>query len=284
MDTTPGYCAPEETDCEPVTVPDPTTPGTGEGDASVDPDDDPISAGGEAPSLPPVTDGPLLLATPFDDPVCGRWNQPDAGCEFGIEGLNVTGDFGCRTGNSCLRQDRYDQTDRPHVGVIREVNLPDGQAFIGAAFRVDEIPETGKGPIELLQMSPTDGTRYIKPVEVRLFRSGHLGLALYQGTQVALTESTIPVGEWFYVVVEIAYGAPAPQRMWVYGPDDEFVESVEIPLATAITFGKSRARQKVGGVTPAARPGTYTYADDWYISEEFQGPLHVTESVGLPPI
>ncbi|MEY2423199.1 MAG: hypothetical protein QOI95_3266 [Acidimicrobiaceae bacterium] len=227
----------------------------------------------------------ILLASSFEQPICGTYQHPGPGCEFGFEGDDLkTGSFNCRTGPNCLQLGRLAQK---HMGVIRVVPLPDGHAFIGVAHRVPElapgvIPEV-PGYLEIMQMSPTDGTtqRPGYPVEVRLHSDRRLGLALFQGPDEVLTEHPVPVDEWFYTLVEVTNGVNATQRLWVYGADDKLIDSVEIPLDTAQeNVHAARMAQKVGGVTSTTRQ-FYTYEDDWYIATTNGGPLHI-DTAGQP--
>ncbi len=227
----------------------------------------------------------MLLASSFERPICGRYQHPGPGCEFGYEGDDLeTGEFDCRTGPGCLRIGRQSHS---HMGVIREVPLPGGHAFISVAHRVPEIPEgaipSDRGYLELLQLSPTDGDpgRPGYPVEVRLFPDRRLGLALYREKDVGRTRDPIPVDEWFTTIVELTNGAPAVQRMWVYDASDRLVDYVEIELRSAQPWAHAdRTAQKVGGATSTLVP-MYTFEDDWYIAESFMGPLKLTET-GTP--
>lgn len=229
-----------------------------------------------------------MLASSFELPVCGVWWRPDQGCEFGVEGEVRSGEFGCRTGDMCLELQR--QNLEMHVGVLAPAPAPDGHAFVGAAHRIPEIPAgaipDSPGYLELEQLSPTDGTLPGWPVEVRFYPDRRLGLGLSQasasaGDQVAKTDWAAPVDEWFYVVVEIVNGDPATQRMWVFGPDDLLVERLSIRLTTRVEWvHQDRTAQKIGGRTSAGTP-FLTFADDWYVSSSFQGPLHIGAD-GLP--
>jgi hypothetical protein len=229
-----------------------------------------------------------VLASSFERPVCGVWWRPDPGCEFGVEGEVQSGEFGCRTGKMCLELERLNR--ETHVGVLAPAPAPDGRVYVGAAHRIPEIPagaipET-PGYLELEQLTPTDGTLPGWPVEVRLYPDRRLGLGLSQessaaGGEVAMTTWTVPVDEWFSVVVEIVNGDPATQRMWVFGPDDQLAERVSIELTTRVEWVHgTRTAQKIGGRTSTTTPFT-TYADDWYVASTFQGPLHIGED-GVP--
>jgi hypothetical protein len=229
----------------------------------------------------------FVLASSFERPVCGVWWRPDPGCEFGVEGEVEAGPYACRTGEMCVRLQRMNR--EMHVGILAQAPAPQGRAFIGAAHRVPEIPVGAiperPGYLELMQMTPTDGSIPGWPVEVRLYPDRRLGLALAQGRTpggtVAMTEWAAPVDEWFYVVVEISNGDPATQRMWVFGPDDHLVERVSVPLTTSVDWTHGvRTAQKVGGRTSTDVP-LLTYADDWYVASEFEGPLHI-DANGTP--
>jgi hypothetical protein len=248
----------------------------------------PASPSEGSPQPPPAgeVDG-FVLSSSFEQPVCGVWWRPDPGCEFGVEGEVESGAFGCRTGEMCIRLQRMNR--EMHVGILAPAPAPAGRAFIGAAHRVPEVPAEAiperPGYLELMQMTPTDGALSGWPVEVRLYPDRRLGLALAQGRTpggtVAMTEWAAPVDEWFYVVVEISNGDPATQRMWVFGPDDRLVERVSLPLTTSVEWTHGmRTAQKVGGRTSTEVP-MLTYADDWYVAEEFHGPLHI-DADGTP--
>ena len=230
----------------------------------------------------PAGSSDFVLASSFEQPVCGVWWRPDPGCEFGVEGEVVSGAFSCRTGDTCLRLQRMNE--EIHVAVLAPAPAPEGQAFIGVAHRIPELPEGAisdrLGYLELAQMTPTDGTLQGWPVEVRIYPDRRLGLGLSQvdvraGQDVVLTEFRAPVDRWFYVVVEISNGDPATQRMWVYGPDDRLAEQVSIDLTTSIEWVHgTRAVQKVGGSVSTDVP-LFTFADDWYVATELEGPLHI---------
>ncbi|MGQ0669173.1 MAG: hypothetical protein ACT4PO_05815 [Actinomycetota bacterium] len=218
----------------------------------------------------------LLLSSGFERPVCGSYVRPDPGCEFGIQGDVETGPFGARTGESCARIGRVNPV---HVGVIALVPLPEGHAFIGVAHRVPAIPAGAipaePGYLEIEDLSPTDGVLPGWPVEVRLYPDRRLGLALFRGTEVALTDWRVPLDEWFYVVVEVANGEEATQRMWVYDSQDEVVAKVSIGLDTRVDWPHAdRIAHKIGGNTSTLVPMS-TCADDWYISTSFRGPMRI---------
>lgn len=261
--------------------------------------------GGNQPSAPPRAStgasdripgtaspslaGGFVLASSFEQPVCGVWWRPDPGCEFGVEGDVVSGEFSCRTGRMCLRFQRMNR--EMHVAVISPAPAVGGRAFIGAAHRIGEIPDGAferLGYLELMQLNPTDGSESLPawPVEVRIYEDRRLGLGLSQvdvtpESTVVMTDWKAPVDEWFYIVVEIANGDPATQRMWVYGPDDQLAERVSVSLTTRIEWvHDNRAAQKVGGSVSSELP-MFTYADDWYVASTFQGPLHI-DANGAP--
>jgi len=254
---------------------------------SADPPDRPRNGGrtrtpqvvGSVRPPPAIAPGPMLLASSFERPICGRYQHPGPGCEFGYEGADLeTGAFECRTGPRCLRIGRQSHS---HMGVIREVPLPGGHAFVSVAHRVPEIPDgaipSDPGYLELLQLSPTDGAfdRPGYPVEVRLYPDRRLGLALYREKDEGITRDPIPVDEWFTTIVELTNGSPATQRMWLFDGQDRLVDYVEIELRTAQPWPHDdRTAQKVGGATSTLVPMD-TFEDDWYIAETFMGPLHL---------
>lgn len=235
-------------------------------------------AGGETAPLArlPAPPSGVLLSSGFERPVCGRYyleNGPD--CEFGIQGDVETGPFAARTGPGALRIGRQGPE---HMGVIADLGLPAGHAFIGVAHRVPAIPE-GAIPadrfIQLQQMSPTDGTLPGFTVEVRLYPDRRLGLALFRAEEAVKTDWQVPVDAWFYVVVEVASGPEATQRMWVYDPQDRLVAEVAATLGSRqSTEHPRRTAQKVGGTRPTLAPMD-TYADDWFISTAFRGPTRI---------
>ena len=214
----------------------------------------------------------FYLATSFERPVCGNYHHPDEGCEFGIQGPVETGGFGCRTGPSCLAIGRGGTT---HQGALRLVPVEGGRAFVGCAFRVPELPSAQKPFIELMQLSAGDGTQPLNPIELRMNTADRtLSLGEFQGPEEVATSWRAPVDEWFTAVVEMSYGEDVPTRLWLYGPDDEEVASLEVLLTTSGGRGKANPRQKVGGVTNTLGEVT-TYADDWYIARDQYGPLHL---------
>lgn len=224
-----------------------------------------------------AVDGQLLLASSFEAPVCGGYHQPGPGCEFGVEGEVEAGPFDCRTGEGCVRIQRLNQES--HMGVIALAPFPMGHAFVGSAQRVPAtlqgVIPSDPGYIQLMQLSPTDGQLPAWPVEVRLFADRTLGLALFRGPEAASTTWRAPVDEWFYMVVEVSNGIGVPQRMWVYDASDQLVEKVVVRLDTSERWiHGNRSAHKIGGVVSTLQP-MYTYADDWYISTESQGPLHI---------
>src|SRR5437879_1050235 len=93
----------------------------------------------------------FYLATSFERPVCGNYHHPGPGCEFGIQGQVQTGSFGCRTGPSCLEEQRGGST---HFGAIRNVAVTDGTAFVGCAFKLPALVPAQKPFVELMQLSP----------------------------------------------------------------------------------------------------------------------------------
>lgn len=218
----------------------------------------------------------FLLASSFEQPVCGFWWRPKAGCEFGVEGDVIAGAFDPRTGTWNVRIQRMNPN---HMGVVADVPLPDGHGFIGVAHRVPAFPEGAipapPGHIQLEQLSPTDGRLPGWPVEVRIYPDRRLGLALFGGDEAALTDWAAPVDEWFYVVVEVVNGVDALQRMWVYDSNDELVAKVSARLDTRQTWPHAgRTAIKIGGTTTTLSP-METFADDWYVSTRFRGPLHI---------
>lgn len=225
----------------------------------------------------PVSHGDLILSSSFEQPVCGRYHGSRGGCEFGVEGDVQAGSYGCRTGAMCVRIQRL--TLDSHEGVLAIVPFPGGHAFVGVGQRVPAIPDgaipASPGYIELEQLSPTDGSLPAWPVEVRLYPDRRLGLALYQGRQVAMLDWPVPIDQWFYVVVEVANGAPALQRMWIYDMNDQLVSEASAQLDTRRVWVHAyRDADKIGGVTSTLAP-MYTYADDWYIAAANEGPLHI---------
>lgn len=217
------------------------------------------------------------MASSFEGEVCGEYFNLRRGCEFGIQGRVETGPFDPRTG---LQAVRIDRTSPQHMGVVTDTSLPEGNGFVGAAHRIPAIPDGAiRTDIQLMQLSPSASGTPGRPVEVRFLPDRRLGLALHQGDDVVVTEWPAPVDQWFYIVVEVANGTRATQRMWVYGPDDQLVEEVEIVLDT-VTGGRGRTAQKVGGSTATLAP-LHTYADDWYVSTTMRGPLRIGEG-GAP--
>jgi hypothetical protein len=214
----------------------------------------------------------FYLATSFERPVCGNYHHPGAGCEFGIQGPVETGDFGCRTGPSCLSIGRGGDT---HQGAIRLVPVEGGHAFVGCAFRVPALPSAQKPFIELMQLSPGDGTEPLNPIELRISTADRtLSVGEFQGPEEPATTWRAPVDQWFYAVVEMNYGEAVPTRLWVYGTDDKQAATLEVALTTSGGRDKANPRQKVGGVTNTFGDVT-TYADDWYIAKGQLGPLHI---------
>lgn len=224
----------------------------------------------------PTSDG-VLLSSSFEGEVCGRWQgTPDPGCEFGVEGGVETGLYDPRTGERAVRLDR---TSPKHMGVIADLPLPEGRAFVGIAHRVPAIPAGAipdqPGHLQLEQLSPTDGTLPAWTVEVRLYPDRRLGLALFRGDDVVMADWPVPEDEWFYVVVELAHGPQAVQRMWLYDADDRLRSEVAIPLKTEESWPhEGRTAQKIGGST-ASRAPLYTYVDDWYVAERSLGPVRI---------
>lgn len=228
--------------------------------------------GGGAHAAASVDPAGFYLATSFEQPVCGNYHHPGAGCEFGIQGPVRTGDFDCRTGPSCLAIDRGGTT---HQGAIRLVPVEGGHAFVGCAFRVPTLPSAQKPFIELMQLSPGDGGQPLNPIELRMNTAERtLSLGAFQGPEEPATTWAAPVDQWFSVVVEMSYGEAVPTRLWVYGSDDQEVASLEVALTTSGGRDKANPRQKIGGVTNTSGDVT-TYADDWYIAKEQYGPLHL---------
>jgi hypothetical protein len=214
----------------------------------------------------------FYLATSFERPVCGNYHHPDEGCEFGIQGPVQTGDFDCRTGPSCLSIGRGGDT---HQGALRMVPVEGGHAFVGCAFRVPELPSAEHPFIELMQLSPGDWTQPLNPIELRMYTADRtLSLGEFQGPEEQRTTWQAPVNQWFAAVVEMSYGEAVPTRLWVYGPDDHEVAALEVALTTSGGRNRTDPRQKVGGVTNTLGDVT-TYADDWYIAKEQDGPLHI---------
>jgi hypothetical protein len=228
--------------------------------------------GGRASPVVGVDPAGFYLATSFEQPVCGNYHHPGEGCEFGVQGPVQTGDFDCRTGPSCLSIGRGGGT---HQGAIRLVPVEDGHAFVGCAFRVPALPPAQKPYIELMQLSPGDGSQPLNPIELRLYTADRtLSLGEFQGPEEPRTTWQAPVDQWFYAVVEMNYGEAVPTRLWVYGPDDRQAATLEVALTTSGGRDKANPRQKVGGVTNTLGDVT-TYADDWYIAKGQYGPLHI---------
>jgi hypothetical protein len=228
------------------------------------------------PSATPA--GSAIVASSFEGQVCGRYHADGGGpCEFGVEGEVVAGTFDCRTGAGCVQIQRM--ASGSHMGVIADVPLPDGHAFIGVSHRVPEVPAGAipddPGYLQLEQLSPTDGSLAAWPVEVRLYPDRTLGLALFQGSDVARTHWQVPVDRWFSIVVEVSHGLGAVQRMWVYDEDDLLAERVSFEADTELSWAHAhRTAQKVGG-TVSTRIPLFTYADDWYIAASSLGPARV---------
>jgi hypothetical protein len=233
------------------------------------------SDGGHGSS--PATEG-FYLASSFEQPVCGNYHHPGVGCEFGIQGQVQTGKFGCRTGSSCLEEQRGGTT---HFGALRNVPVSGGTAFVGCAFKVPQLVPAQKPFVELMQLSPGDGSQPLNPIEVRIYTSTRqLSLGQFKGPAEPATSWTAPVDQWFYVVVHMRYGTAVPNSMWVYGPDDRLAAAMTVDLTTAGGRGKDKPRQKIGGVTNELSAVT-SYADDWYIANQDWGPLHIDAS-GAP--
>jgi hypothetical protein len=73
----------------------------------------------------------------------------------------------------------------------------------------------------------------------------------------------------------VTNGSQAAQRMWVYDAEDNEVARVSARLDTNRAWAHGqRTADKIGGVTSTRVP-MYTYADDWYISTTFHGPLRI---------
>ena len=126
-----------------------------------------------------------------------------------------------------------------------------------------------------MQLSPGDGTQPLNPIELRLYTADRtLSVGEFQGPEEPRTTWQAPVDQWFDVVVEMQYGESVPTRLWVYGPDDRQVATLEVALTTSGGRDKANPRQKIGGVTNTSGDVT-TYADDWYIAKENLGPLHL---------
>lgn len=220
----------------------------------------------------------LLLSSSFEGSVCGRWRSPKNGCEFGVEGGVEAGDFEARTGAQAVRIDR---TSPNHMGVIADLPLPEGRAFVGAAHRIPElvagtIPDD-PGHLQLEQLSVTDGSLPGMALEVRLFPDRRLGLGLFRDDAVVMADWAVPVDEWFYVVVEVANGSPATQRMWLFDDNDQLMSEIEVPLQTRQSWAhEGRTAQKLGGSTASLKP-LFTYVDDWYVATDFQGPLRIDD-------
>jgi hypothetical protein len=226
----------------------------------------------------------FLLTSSFERPICGVYQHPKPECEFGVQGDDTrTGPWPSRTGDSSARVQRMSSS---HMGILRRVPIPDGNAFVGIGIRVPEIPTgafpsvDGRDPhIQLLQLTPTDGVLPAIPVELRLFEDRRLGLGVWNDKREAVkSDWNIPVDEWFYVVVEVNNGNPSPQRMWIYDSDDDLVDEVEVSLNTRVEWvHQARTAQKVGGSTSTNVP-MFTYYDDWYIARENMGPIHISKS------
>ena len=246
------------------------------------PSEDPARRG-PTTSIPPRSLAPgYLLASGFDYPLCGFWWRPKPGCEFGVEGVDTTsGSYEGRSGDSVLRLERM---SLEHMGVVTDVPLPGGHGFVGVASRIPAFPqgaisesEESHGHIQLLQLSPTDGRLPAMPVEVRLFADRRLGIGLFKDkNETAMSDWRVPVDEWFYIVVELNNGAPAPQRLWIYDSDDRLVDKVVTSLHTQQVWShQRRTAHKVGGSTTTLT-SMYTYHDDWYIATEFKGPVRIS--------
>ncbi len=241
----------------------------------------PVRSSVASPQTAPAREG-FLLASSFEEPVCGVYWRPDPGCEFGVEGDVESGGYDCRTGAMCVRLQRMNPDS--HVGVLAVAAIPGGRAFVGVALRIPEIPVGAipdrLGYLELEQLTPTDGSLPAWPVEVRIYPDRRLGLGVARvvpsaSDAVALTTWKVPVNAWFDVVVEISNGDPAMQRMWVYGPDDRLVDRVSVLLPTRVDWVHgNRIAQKIGGRTSTDVP-MLTFADDWYMATTFMGPLHI---------
>jgi len=226
----------------------------------------------------------LVMASSFESPICGRWVAPERqGCEFGVQGGVEAGPYEPRSGEWAARIPRMTPS---HQGVIANVPLENGHAFIGVAHRIPAIPPgaipDNRGHIQIEQLSPTDGVLPGWPVEVRLYPDRRLGLALFGDREfVAMADYRIPVDEWFYVVVEVSNGTRARQRMWIYGPGGELEATVSAWLNTrGFERAGRRTAHKIGGNTSTLIP-MYTYADDWYISSKNLGPIRIDQD-GLP--
>lgn len=172
------------------------------------------------------------------------------------------------------------------MGVLSEVPIPDGHGFVGVGVRVPEFPPgafpaiDGRVPnLQLMQLSPTDGVLPAQPIEVRLFEDRSLGLGIFSDKKnTVLSDWTVPVDEWFYLVVEMTNGTSAPQQMWIYDSRDRLVDKVVTNLDTRLEWvHQGRTAQKVGGSTATNVP-MYTYYDDWYIATEFMGPIHISST------
>lgn len=227
----------------------------------------------------PEGDGDFLLASSFEQPVCGPAFSPGPGCEFGVEGDVVQGAYDPRTSEGAVRINRQGDPKPDggltHMGVVIELDLPDAHGFVGAAHRVPAFASNEVEFIALMQNTPSDGSAIAWPVEVRIYPgSRRLGLAAYGAADVALTAWSAPVDEWFYVVVEVSRGNTATQRMWVYDSNDLLVEQVSIEADT-IQGNREKARQKLGGTASTNSP-MYTYGDDWYFATANLGPVRVT--------
>lgn len=229
----------------------------------------------------PISVPGVLLASGFEQPVCGFWWRPRPGCEFGVEGEAETGPFSPRSGDNALRLQRLN--NRTHMGVIADVPLPRGHGFVGVAHRIPAIdgPAFPRGPdymssfIQIMQLSPTDGSLPGLPVEVRFYDDRRLGLGVFTSMEAQLSEWRAPVDEWFYLVVEVANGDPATQRMWIFDSEDRHVETVSLTATTMVAWGhQRRTAHKIGGNRSTLRR-MYTYHDDWYVSTRFLGPVYV---------
>jgi hypothetical protein len=228
----------------------------------------------------------------FDFAVGGPYENPTPPARFGCEGDCSTGPFSPRTGANAARVNHvttkgtaYPGPGVPfnHMGIVGLVPFPGGHGFFGLASRVPAVTLaailTG-GYIELCESAPSDGDVNIKdpqPVGVRLYADGRLGLAVFGGKAVKRSSFRITPDQWFYTVLENAYGTTAALGLDIYDASDALVE--HLTLVANTTGGRaSRARQKVGGETqlglwPMELP---TFHDDWYVSPTNEGPLHIT--------
>src|SRR5436190_2701222 len=149
--------------------------------------------GGSHPSASVDPEG-FYLATSFERPVCGNYHHPGPGCEFGTQGPVETGSFDCRTGPSCLSIGRGGET---HQGALRLVPVEGGHAFVGCAFRVPALPSAQKPFIELMQLSPGDGTQPLNPIELRIYTGDRtLSLGEFKGPEEPRTSWRAPVDQW----------------------------------------------------------------------------------------